>query len=68
MAKILVIDDEEQIRKAMCRFLTKQGHEAQEAESGEVATDLCDKVKFDIILTDIILTDKEGLETILESC
>ncbi len=66
MARILVIDDEDCVRATVRRFLTSAGHEVVEAEDGESGV-LMQKIDpFDLIITDIVMPRKEGLETIAD--
>lgn len=64
MARILLIDDETDFRKTVRRMLERAGHEVDEAESGRAGLARLDEAKYDLVLTDIIMPDMEGLETI----
>ncbi len=66
--KILVVDDEAEIRQLMERFLIKQGYTVREACSGEEALEILKKgdYKPDLILMDIKLSGMDGLITIKE--
>lgn len=64
MAKILVIDDEKVVRMAITYKLKKEGHEVIEAEDGEDGIEKYRKDPADLIITDIIMPNKEGFETI----
>lgn len=66
MARILVIDDEPQIRKMLKQMLEKAGHEAMLAENGSEGILLNKKTPADLIITDIFMPEKEGIETIME--
>jgi CheY-like chemotaxis protein len=66
MARILVIDNEQLARFAIRKMLLSAGHQVVEAENGVVATDLCKVEAFDLVITDILMPEKEGIETILE--
>jgi CheY-like chemotaxis protein len=69
MAKILLIDDEDDLREFVAVALNYQGHEVTEARSGRIITDpptgAAAASTFDLIITDIIMPDTEGLETII---
>lgn len=65
MARILIIDDEERIRTIIRKILTGAGHEVVEAENGAVGTELFGESEFDLVVTDLIMPEKEGIETIL---
>jgi CheY-like chemotaxis protein len=64
---ILVIDDEEAVRNTICENLEDAGFETFEAMDGEQGLQLIEaKGPPDVIITDIIMPQKEGLETIIE--
>ncbi len=66
MARILVIDDDSHIRE-MLRFLFEsEGHEVMEAPEGEAAMSLHLQSPADLIVTDILMPGKEGVQTIIE--
>ena len=62
MASILVVDDNEQLRSTIRRGLTLAGHDVTEAANGRAALALLVGARFDLILTDIVMPDMEGLE------
>ena len=66
MAKILVLDDEPSILLMMKKMLEKAGYEVDVALNGREGMVLFDKNKPDLLITDIIMPEKEGLETIFE--
>lgn len=66
MAKILIIDDEEQIRLYLRRVLEEEGHEVVEAPDGKVGLKINRKELADLIICDIFMPEKEGLGTITE--
>lgn len=66
MAKVLVVDDEELARFTVREILETAGHEVEEAENGVEALALQSAGPFDLVITDIIMPEKEGLETIIE--
>ena len=66
MANILVIDDEDYIRKIIRRTLEKDGHIITEAENGEEALKLTKQDNYDIAIIDLVMPAKGGLETIME--
>jgi DNA-binding response OmpR family regulator len=66
MARILVIDDEEAIRSLVNRGLSNAGHEVVEASDGVEGTRLFEESHFDLVITDLIMPEKEGIETILD--
>jgi DNA-binding response OmpR family regulator len=66
MARILVIEDEEDIRGLYKRLLKQAGHEVIEAPDGDLGITLYRSEHPDLIITDIIMPGKEGIETIME--
>jgi CheY-like chemotaxis protein len=66
MAVILVIDDEILMRRMVQRILVPEGHVVLEAENGAVGIDMVGSHAPDIVITDILMPEKEGLETIRE--
>ena len=66
MARILVVDDEEIIRFTLRQILEKAGHEVLEAANGRDALDSYEEHRVDLVITDIIMPEKEGIETIVE--
>jgi DNA-binding NtrC family response regulator len=61
-ARILVIDDDENIRKVVEAILRDQGYEVDTAESGNDAIKKTEKNHYDLMLIDIRLPDMEGTE------
>ena len=66
MARILIVDDEELVRYTMREILEEFGHVVVEAENGNECLTLQKQSPFDLVITDIIMPEKEGLETITE--
>ena len=66
MAVILVIDDDPAMRRLMVRTLSAQQHRVIEAENGEDGLKLLNSEKPDLVITDILMPQKEGIETIRE--
>ena len=66
MAKILLIDDEEQMRFLLTRMLTRDGHEVFLAEDGVEGVQTFYQAKPDLVITDIVMPNKDGLEVIAE--
>ncbi len=66
MSKILIIEDDNSFRNVLVQMLVKVNHDVREAGDGNRALSICDSFEPDLVLTDIIMPDKEGLETIQE--
>jgi DNA-binding NtrC family response regulator len=64
-AKILVVDDEEGIRKTFQNILTRKGYTVFSAASGEEAIELAKENTFDIMFVDMKLPGIDGLDTYL---
>jgi DNA-binding response OmpR family regulator len=65
--RLLVIEDDPEIRTMICRMLPTEQYEVMEAANGRDALFLLhEKNDFDLVITDILMPEKEGLETILE--
>ena len=66
MSKILVVDDEIQIRKMLTKMLQKRGHEVEAVPNGEQAIETLQKNVPDLIIADIFMPGTDGLETIAQ--
>lgn len=64
--KILVVDDEEYIRKLIKRSLMHENYIFEEATSGQSALAILKKESFDLIILDLMLGDIDGFEVIKE--
>ncbi len=63
---ILVVDDDASIREFLRRLFEKNGYAVREAADGREALRLMREAPADCVVTDIIMPEKEGIETILE--
>ncbi len=61
MAKLLVVDDEKNLRLVVQKEMTRQGHDVEEASDGEAAWELLEEQDFDVILCDINMPRLDGL-------
>ena len=66
MARILIIDDEIRIRSMLRQMLERTGHEVVDAPDGDAGIKLYRNGPADLVITDLIMPEKEGLETIME--
>ncbi len=64
MATILVVDDDNQVREMLKKVFEREGYAVVEANNGVEATDIYDPEAIDLVVTDIVMPEKEGLETI----
>ena len=62
--RLLVIDDDDKVRKSICVFLEDSGFTVIEAENGTVGVELYCSEKPDLVLCDLRLPDVDGLEVI----
>lgn len=63
---ILVIDDEEPVRIALRQMLEKEGYGVEEAPNGAVGMELLRDHPADLMITDLFMPEKEGIETMIE--
>ncbi len=61
MAKLLVVDDEKNLRLVVQKELTRQGHEVEVATNGEEAWALLEERDFDVLLSDIDMPRLDGM-------
>ena len=66
MARILVIDDEDIVRKSISQMLESEGHDVRVASSGNEGVFHFKQQPPDLLITDILMPDKDGLEIIRE--
>jgi DNA-binding NtrC family response regulator len=66
MAEILVIDDEEYVRKAIRRILEKEGHKITEAANGTEGKNHILLKHFDLIIIDIFMPGQGGIDMLLD--
>ncbi|VAX20965.1 hypothetical protein MNBD_NITROSPINAE04-1246 [hydrothermal vent metagenome] len=61
---ILIVDDDKNIRLLLDKYLSSANYETVEASSGKEGIDLARKIKPDIVITDIVMPGKSGVEVI----
>jgi len=61
-SKILVVDDEERIRRLIRMYLEREDFIIEEAENGKIALDLALNNDYDLILLDIMMPEMDGIE------
>ena len=66
MERVLVIDDDEQVRALLYEILDRAGFAVMEASNGEEGLKLYRNQPADLVITDLIMPEKEGVETIME--
>lgn len=65
MARILLIDDDEPLRTLLRLLLTHCGHAVIEARNGKEGLELFQQTTVDLLITDLRMPEKEGLEVVL---
>jgi CheY-like chemotaxis protein len=66
MVKILVIDDDKQMSNLICKLLMRDGHEVFTAQDGMEGVQSFHQIKPDLIITDIVMPNKNGIELIAD--
>ena len=64
MARILVIDDQDSIRRVVRRALEQDGHEVFDASDGELGMEILESDSFDVVITDIFMPGQDGIVTL----
>ena len=66
MARILVVDDEPMLRGVVRKMLERNGHEVVDAADGALGIEAYRQLPTDIVLTDIVMPNKDGIQLIIE--
>lgn len=66
MGRIMIVEDDTAVRELLRDILERAGHEVIVAQNGKVAISLYKNSPADLIITNILMPEKEGLETIQE--
>lgn len=66
MARILIIDDDDIIRSVMGQILTAKGHEVATAGDGHEGMRSFRQAPADLVITDMVMPNQEGMATIME--
>lgn len=64
MARILLIEDDDSVRRVVCKLLVSHGHDVLEARDGAVGLRVLDGMKCDLVITDIFMPGMDGIETV----
>jgi response regulator RpfG family c-di-GMP phosphodiesterase len=64
--QVLIIDDEVQFRMMLRQFLESMDYEVREAANGDEGVKLFFEKPADLVISDIIMPEKEGIETVME--
>ncbi len=66
MARILIVDDDESIRRTLRRMLESAGYDVVEAADGQEGVELYKEDSVDLVLMDLIMPEKEGIQAAAE--
>ncbi|MFI5336953.1 MAG: response regulator transcription factor [Opitutales bacterium] len=66
MASILLIDDDNDLRSIIAMMLGASGHAVRQAADGSAGIRLYQQSPADVVITDVVMPEKEGLATIIE--
>ena len=66
MSRILVIDDESLLRSTVVTILTREGFSVEEASDGQAGIAMCHKNPPDVVITDIFMPNRDGIEVVME--
>ena len=64
--RVLIIDDESEVRALLSRTLTLAGYEVVSVATGDEGTRVCRQHSFDMVVIDMVMPEKDGLETLME--
>jgi CheY-like chemotaxis protein len=65
MSRILLVDDDDSVREVLRKALVAAGHEVEEAANGDLAIVAFRNRAPDLVITDLVMPEKDGLETIM---
>ena len=66
MTRILLVEDDSDLRSVLAEVLTRGGYEVIEARNGEEAVLLFRQAPVDLVVTDLLMPEKDGFETLME--
>ena len=64
--QVLIIEDDDRLRTTLKKLLEQEGFMVQDAEEGNSGLALFKKTPADLVITDLIMPGKEGMETIID--
>ncbi len=62
--RLIVVDDDETVRKFMVEMLSEEGHSVAAAETGERAVEMIRSAPFDLVVTDLLMPGISGIEVL----
>jgi len=66
MARILIIEDDDKVRTLLERFMVLDGHEVETAENGLVGLKMIASKQYDLLITDIVMPEQDGIGVLIE--
>jgi len=66
LASILIIEDDNEVREFLESVLTRAGYQTHTAANGREGVQVFRTGNFDLVITDIIMPEKDGIETIMD--
>ncbi len=66
MPRILVVDDDQAVRVLLRKILEPLGYNVMEAENGRLAMEIQRRMPCDLLITDLLMPEKDGIELICE--
>lgn len=66
MSNILIIDDDNQLRSMLRQMLERDGYVVFDAKDGNEGLEIFNKEKFNLVITDMLMPEKDGVETTAE--
>ena len=66
MTQILVVDDDPQLRRLTARVLQRAGFQVSVAEDGSSALAMLNGSRFELLVTDILMPNQDGIGTIIQ--
>ncbi len=67
MTRILLIDDDEFVRESLSIVLEDAGYEVTTADNGKTGIKQLTQQKFDVMITDVVMPEKDGIEVLMEA-
>ena len=64
MAQVVVIEDEEFLRRALMQVLEREGHQVRGAPNGRLGLDLLKKEPVTLVVTDLFMPEMDGVELV----
>ena len=64
LGKVLVVDDELEVRQVLREFLSSRGYDVTTASGGAEALAIVETIKPDLVLLDVAMPDMDGVETL----